>query len=152
LGDNCAGFQVVRAVGETRAKVTAKLLAHWLSTGKVTCNAGWSDTVDDATKPDLVVRKNQETAFEYRNSGGPQLHGQAKATDREISTEHQSRDTRAHSVTYSLSAYTRFQEYYPEDPVRKDLFTRAAARTFGVIVKSSVRPPAPAITYVMPAF
>jgi hypothetical protein len=106
-------FSVLRRPGENSANVTTKFSAHWLSTAKIACRGSWCDTIDDPSKPDLKTRPSSEIAFEFVNAGGPETSGKNAANFRAVSAVHQFRDTRAHKVTYSLSAYTRFREYYP---------------------------------------
>lgn len=147
-------FAVERLVGQNAATVTGSLSSHWLSTGKVRCTAAWTDQVDDPTKPKLATRTVNEIAFEFVNRGGTEKAHKSAPTPREIATQgiqHLFRDSRAHSVTYSLSAYTRFSEYYPDDPKVPDAGSvRGSHRCVEVL--SSVRPPAPSIPYILPAF
>ena len=63
-------------------------------------------------------------------------------------------DTRAHDVTYSLVASTNFREYFPgTDPTGGDPhFQRDGVASLKLTVASSVRPLAPKLSYLIPAF
>ncbi|WP_158789037.1 hypothetical protein [Granulicella sp. L46] len=144
-----AHFPVTRQPGQSAAAMSGQISAHWQSTSKITVHATWVDSVDDLTQPGPKDRTTSEVAGELTNDGSP-------ATPwRNINSNlgmHQFRDTRAHVVTYSLSAFTRFREFFPGDPNSDiDKFSRLGDPC-QVTVCSSVRPPAPAILYVIPVF
>jgi hypothetical protein len=148
-------FTVLRLVGQNSASITGLVSAHWLSTGKVRCAATWTDQVDDPSKPDKMTRTVNEIAFEFANKGGTETSHKWLATSRDLAAQHLQhlfRDSRAHSVTYTLSAYTRFSEYYPENPKAPQAGSLIGSDKYPVEVLSSVRPPAPSIPYVLPAF
>jgi hypothetical protein len=129
--------------------------AHWLSTGKITCYAEWTDQIDDLKQPRPGPVKTSEVAFELANDGhlpGCSHNQGDKGPFRSIDGQiHHFRDTRAHKVTYSLAASTRFRQYYPEKEKPESFLTQGLT-TRTVTVASSVRPPAPRLSYVVPAF
>jgi hypothetical protein len=174
------GFNIQRKIGATAADVNGDIIAEWFSTGKVSCHATWQDQVDDATKtwpledPDEQMPKpvtatveTSEVAFELLAIGGDgKVDANGIPVSRQASSQHHHfRDTRAHVVTYSLQAGTRFRDFYPADD-KPSLFqvdgvappkTPKPAETgpWGVqriTVNSSIRPPAPSIAYIVPAF
>ena len=146
-------FKVVRASGANAATVTTKFKAHWLSTAKITCHAAWTDTIDDISKAAPQPRRSREVAFEFLNAGNADAGSKSTPVSRNVSAQHQFRDTRAHSVEYTLSAFTRFSEFYPENPASNAAaFSRDGKRACHVVVCSSVRPPTPSVVYVIPAF
>jgi len=158
------GFNIQRKFGATAADVKGDIIAEWFSTGKVSCHATWEDQVDDPKQKKLQQTvKTSEAAFELLAIGGD---GKVDANGIPISRQaslqaHHFRDTRAHQVTYSLQAATRFRDFYPADE-KPSLFqvdgkTRKPGETspWGVqtiTVNSSIRPPAPSIAYIVPAF
>jgi len=147
-----SGFQVVRASQTTAASVTTQFIAHWQSTAKIACTATWTDKIDDPTKPGLTDASHNEVAFEFLNKGMEELPAdKSKPHGRAVAAQHLFRDTRAHSVQYSLSAFSRFREYYPEKSKPAD-FQKPGERACTVQVLSSVRPPVPSLAYIIPAF
>ena len=135
-------FDVQRTIGSGLANVTGGVIdADWWSTGKVTCHAKWEDCVDDVKLPGPTTVKTSEVAFDLV----------ADAVRVALGQPHQFRDTRAHSVTYSLIAGTRFREYYPKSE-EESSFQIREEKPATVIVKNSVRPPKPSIVYIVPAF
>lgn len=147
-------FPVERQPGQSIAVMAEPLTAHWHSTGKITVHATWKDKVDDITQPKWKERTFSEVAGELVNDG-LQTGNERRITSNNHA--HLFRDTRAHIVTYSLSAYTRFREYFLPSETNKDSakeierFTKPGEE-ITVTVKSSVRPPVPAILYVIPVF
>ncbi len=143
-------FSVIRALGAPEAAFEARVMAHWLSTGKVTCHAEWTDTIDDPTKsaPQTVPGSD---VLEFLNRGGGEPDGKLTAGVRTLSAVEHFRTTRAHKVNYSFSATTRFREYYAEDqsPVK---FTRTGTLPIIYDVLSSVAPPEPSVEYIVPAY
>ncbi len=156
-----AGYlQVIRTAGKPEAQVSGELRAHWLSTGKITCYAEWTDKVDDVTKakPDLA-KKHREVAFVItakelvRDEPLPATRLRALGD----SVYHHFLDTRAHTVTYKLVATTNFREYYPgaddpNPPSNDSHYQREGKETLTLTVASSARPLAPKISYLIPAF
>ncbi len=144
-------FTVTRTFNATPASIKGAIQAHWNSTGKVTVEASWTDIIDDGKSAQLRTQTTREVPFEIVNSGDkPGQPCTIGVTERSLATTHQFRDTRARTVTYSLSATTRFREYYPEsmDP---DQFV-VAGKSQSLSIVSSAVPPAVSLMYVLPAF
>jgi hypothetical protein len=154
LSAKVVNFQVIRPAGTSAATITGKLNAHWLSTSKVTIVAKWTDRIDDLTKPAPQYRTTPEVATEFPNDG--KSFGDFSLLVPPVTSspvnQHRFRDTRAHSVTYSLSAFTRFREYYPGNPSENPEQFTEPGESYSITVLSSVRPPAPVISYIIPAF
>jgi hypothetical protein len=157
LGPN---FTVKRDMFETNGKVSGGIFAHWLSTGKITCHASYTDMVDDPKNPAPVYRTYSEAAFDLTpattpagaNAPDPDPSAPASVYPRElIGLAHKFRDTRAHDVTYTLEASTRFREYYPGNELDANFGIKNETK-FPVTVKSSVRPSAVSIAYILPTF
>jgi hypothetical protein len=163
------GFPVIRQSGQAVAALAGRINAHWPSTSKVTGTAEWTDRIDDLRKPRFEDRKTRDIAFELVNDGketASSRHigyiGVDPVTNIVIADgQHHFRDTRAREVTYSLSAFTRFREFYPEAPKvlndkakqqEKDTYSKEGLASVTVPVFSSVRPPAPSIAYIIPAY
>jgi hypothetical protein len=122
------------------------------------------DQVDDPKQKKLQQTvKTSEAAFELLAIGGDgKIDANGIPISRQASLQaHHFRDTRAHKVTYALQAATRFRDFYPADE-KPSLFqvdgkTQKPGETgpWGVqtiTVNSSIRPPAPSIAYIVPAF
>ncbi len=172
---NSAGdLRVVRALGQCRAAVFGGVVAHWLSTSKVTCHAEWRDLVDDVKTdgPTRAAKSTQAVAFAITASDtdrvDPDFEGKVYLRMLKAGTVHEFTDTRAHDVTYSLSAASRFRGYFPEPekvnprnptapPPDEAKYSRPSPREDDVSLRkltvlSSVRPSVPQIAYIVPAF
>lgn len=167
---------VERDFGGTQAAVHAMIEASWISTGKISCQADWTDCVDDIKQPRPSKSRTQETAFTFTadqtfeyNASQALVPPQPRYDDsppylRVLAPYpvtpptgnpgliHAFRDTRAHTVTYSLVASTRFRDYYPASDKTDSDFQIAGRTTRTITVLSSVRPPALSIAYIIPAF
>lgn len=149
-GDTCGSeFIVKRTLGANAADVRTKFSAHWMSTAKIICTANWTDKIDDPRRRDLVTNSPQpEVAFEYLNEQSKDSSSKGKPSFRDVQAVHRLRDTRARKVTYKLSASPRFSEFYTAGKSSQ----LDGLRCCTVQVESSVRPPAPSIAYILPAF
>jgi hypothetical protein len=165
-------LSVVRQPGKAKAALRAGISAHWLSTGRVTCHAKWTDKVDDLTKSKPTSRETKDvafviTAFDTVPPATPDFDGSVYIrqlkTDSTHDFAHAFTDTRAHTVTYTLSAATRFRGYFPlphavqptnppTSTPEESEYTVDGVTERDIVVKSSVRPPAPAVAYIIPAF
>ena len=157
LGPN---FTVVRNATETVGQVSGGIFAHWLSTGKITCHATYTDMVDDPKNPAPVYQKYSEAAFELTpatvpaDANAPAPSASPSVYPRPLNglgLVHKFRDTRAHDVIYTLEASTRFREYYPANEADTNFRINYTTK-FPVTVKSSERPSAVSIAYILPTF
>jgi hypothetical protein len=144
-------FSVQRTYNISAASVSGSINAHWNSTGKITIEASWSDIIDDGKTAQLRTQQTREVPFEIVNSGGGgnEVCGEGVVA-RTLNTAHSFRDTRARWVNYSLTASTRFREYFP-DATKPDTFLRMG-ESHGVQVQSSSIPPVVSPVYILPAF
>lgn len=167
-------LRVIRALGECKAGLYAGVSAHWLSTSKVTCHAEWQDLVDDikADAPERASKPTKDVAFAITASdtenAPPDFNGSVYLRMLKSGIAHAFTDTRAHDVTYTLSAATRFRGYFPEPapvpprnppapPPDESAYSLPESDEHNLSVRkltvlSSVRPPAPKIAYIVPAF
>ncbi|HLJ29462.1 MAG TPA: hypothetical protein VKY85_22325 [Candidatus Angelobacter sp.] len=151
-------LQVTRDPSKAEANVTGQLLAHWLSTGKITCYAEWCDRVDDLTKPGPIDVHHREVAFVVTAGDFKPEPPNPPMRLRTLKDHLLERflDTRAHDVTYKLVASTNFREYYPGagDAKTSDSpdYQREGKNQVDRTVLSSVRPLAPSVLYIIPAF
>jgi len=144
-------FTVQRTYNIAPAEITGAVQTHWNSTGKVTIEAKWTDVIDDGKSPHLLTQNTREVPFEMVNSGdNPDQVCTTGVTERELVRTHQFRDTRARTVKYSLSASTRFREYFPESE-NADAFTNPG-ESQDLSIPCSAIPPAVSLVYVLPAF
>ena len=148
-------FVMKRALGQTAAQLYADLGPEdlWYSASKIVCHATWTDKIDNLQKSDTgtIDVRSSELVFELSEAQSIILN-QTKGTPQPQNTLfHHLRDTRAHKITYQLSATSRFRDYYPADAHESD-FIRESAPLVDISVRSSVRPPAPSVCYLIPAF
>jgi hypothetical protein len=104
-----------RAVlGDTFATVQDTLVISRKSTASVDLQAQWTDTVDDLVgevwTPAKQVARTADLGEVKAAPAGPQLPEGSLAVQR----RHELGDTRAHTVTYTAVAKSRFAEYFAE--------------------------------------
>jgi len=164
-----AGDLVVRrSPGQSSAAFGAGISAHWQSTGKVTCYASWEDNLDDLKADGPTRKKYTDVAFAITASQTvppvvPDFDGATYARELKDGVVQVFPDTRAHTVTYTLSAATRFRGYYrlpaeskpsnpPTPPPDQSDYIRDGDTKRDLTILSSARPPAPSVAYIVPAF
>jgi ABC-type molybdate transport system substrate-binding protein len=137
-------FEFRRDPGATAALLRSDLPGDaevWVSAAKISCTANWTDCVDDITKDDLTHVSVAEQVFEIA----------ADDWNKNANVFHHLRDTRAHDIVYLLSATSAFRDYFPaDDPPDKFVLSSPALPSRAVC--SSVRPPAPVLSYCLPSF
>jgi hypothetical protein len=161
-------LKVHRLPGQANAAVSAGIAAHWLSTGKITCLANWQDRIDDPKADQPGPKQSHNVAFtvtapDTLSPTVPDFDGTSYVRILRNGISQAFPDTRAHTVTYALSAATGFRAYYPLPPESKPSNPPAPSpdessysvpgltkRTLTVL--SSVRPPIPSVAYIMPAY
>jgi len=127
----------------------APWIADWNSTSKITCRATWTDCVDDLHSPCPVSTPHHEVVFEVTDPAKCGSSDPTKCIADQVK-KHLFRDTRAHTVTYSLTATSAFRDCYPPDSDTS--FEHPEHPTHNVPVASSARPAPPDIAYIIPAF
>ncbi|WP_433985282.1 hypothetical protein RBB78_25120 (plasmid) [Tunturiibacter empetritectus] len=165
---------VKRTRGNSRAAIAATVKAHWLTTGKILCQATWTDIIDDITKasPAPISRTDNVlslTDSDTKRPNSPPAHGDSQVYPRPLQGVHSHLllDTRARCIQYRLIGATHFREYYPEakdseknalagkrtlagPQIEKDFVRYGDVTT--ILLKSSVRPPAAVVSYIIPAY
>lgn len=147
-----------RAKGDTCAVLEGRLRVHGRSTGRVSIDAQWEERLDPSERTDpavefaphhghvavLTVEYGDEEIDLCRTRGAPCADADA--------VRHELGDTRHHVVRYTLTASTRYQEYFTEalgDPA--DRFTLSSREAI-LSIKSSAPPDAPKPLYALPSF
>lgn len=143
MGPSPQGFlRIERAAGETFATLTAHggLGVSRATAGRVEIRAAWQDWDDDG--PGAVVSVDLESDAVTPGAGAWPLEPK----------RHELGDTRRRRVTYSLTAVSRFQEYFDAGLRERDpkAFTTAGAPVV-LEVPSSARPAEPVVLYTTPA-
>lgn len=149
-------LQVKRQFGASKASIAAAISAHWLTTSKITCNATWNDKIDDPKSdgPARNPKPSNDVAFAITAADTtptplPDFDGSNYLRTLKPGLQQPFNDTRAHTVTYTLTAATRFVGYYEEKQTQS---ASDKKETRELTVLSSARPPAPSIAYIVPAF
>jgi hypothetical protein len=169
-----AALELKRKRGDSRAVIAATLKAHWLTTGKILCQATWTDMIDDITQacPKPISKIDSVlslTDSDTKRPDTPPAPGDPQVYSRPLQGEHYHLlpDTRARCIQYCLIGATHFREYYPEakdsnknalagkrtlagPQIEKDFVRYGDVTT--VLLKSSVRPPAAVVSYIIPAY
>ena len=111
---------------------------------------GRPETVEHDPVPIADTRKHFEEHMLELTFLSPKRREEAES--RQWLARHEFSDTRYRKITYSVVATTRYREFFPRRILdRADSLTRTT-RFADVIVRSSARPPVPAITAVLPSF
>ena len=121
------------------------------STGKITFHASYELYVDDPRRPQPYHAKYDETAFEValpNTSLDPSQQPPSYLTDK----KHIFHDNRARSITYSTVATSKFVGFYPDAAENQSKFEITQTLPAKVQLAATVRPPAPVIAYIIPAF
>lgn len=137
-------FSFMREADQTAAALESPLPGDeevWVSAAKIVCKATWTDCVDDLSKDAPRHVSFGEQVFEISETDWRD----------NIQVFHHLRDTRAHNIEYQLSAMTGFRDYFPADEPASN-FVLESKPLPPMTVCSSVRPPAPVLSYCVPAF
>ena len=158
-----------RKPGDTALDLDIALRLHRNSTGKIECEAKWSEPVDDVSQPFCSTKHSGAVVADEKiklideSNPDPTPHLQFKPQYK-IKGLQNFNDTKHRRVTYSMRATTRFREYYPPAPAPNTPEQDAAIQQkerdtysteFGaeeVKVVSTARPPVPNLAYVIPTF
>ncbi len=152
----------IRTPGDTAVTLFGGVDLHGPSTERLDVEAGWSEQVDDPTKPMPsqldVVAAAANTTVRYEEDlvvlGGvdqvlPLPDGTVMHLHRAV---HQLGDTRHRMIDYRMRAATRYREYFDPRvlPSPEDVSVLGPARTLDV--PSTARPAKPVIADVLPLF
>ena len=138
-------FTAGRFAGDTFAVLqTIPLQLDIASTARIDVHAEWTD-IDDTTAP-APTQNTLAThigSYDVAGDGRPQP----------IPTiTHTFGDTRARHVTYSVTAISRFHDYFETVTATNPDACTVSATLQVTDIPTSARPPAPKLRYAMPAF
>lgn len=141
-----------KAFGATDVGMTLVTPVDGPSTVRLDVNAKWNEPDDNSVAVDVknqpVNRPHSAQIVQLPITRGTSLGG--GSISRPI-TQH-FHDTRARRVTYTIDAISRFREFF-ELPLRdSDTDMKITSDDKTQWVKSSARPPAPAVLYAIPTF
>jgi hypothetical protein len=151
--------------GATHASLRGICGLHGPSTGQLDLLASWADPLDDPEsgppkiKPqDLVAQENIRVA-RYLNDGAwvdeiavPPDPDAAQPLEAEAAVTHEFADARHHLVAYRARATSAFREFFPSDISKSEKNLTVDGEPQPLRVRSSLRPPAPKVVSVLPAF
>ena len=148
--------------GETGAALIALVDVHAPSTGRIDCEASWTEMLDDlaATGPSSEQRQAVACAAQIAADENLVIFGIDAATHeipglgkvRVHKGRHEFGDTRHRLVSYAMRGSTRFREYFPEPLVDTIEKRSLVSEPKAVHVLSSAVPPPPVIRSVLPLF
>jgi hypothetical protein len=141
---------LTRKYGETIAYTSGSLDPCIRSTGKITFHASYELYIDDPARPEPYYAPYNETAFEIALPSAALDPTQTPPKYLE-GKQHIFNDNRARSIIYSTVATSRFLGFYP-DTDHQSRFEITQTLPAPVKVAATVRPPAPVISYIIPAF
>ena len=119
------------------------------STGRLDLQAEWTEPDDN---PMNVDAKSAPAQVRFHQTVVQQAIARKDANPYLLETLHHFPDTRCRKVSYSLDAISRFREFFPAD-IRNDPSKQTVSgKQRETWVRSSARPPAPSIAYVIPTF
>lgn len=119
----------------------AALTYHPKSTVSVDVVAEWQECIDDleADGPELTKQRDILTNISLSPTD---------ASKQELKLFHRFPDTKYRNITYSTIALSRFKKYFPQNDKR--VFTLEYKKSR--VVRSTMRPDAPAIAYMMVSY
>ncbi len=152
-----------RKLNETLARLMGEIRVHGKSTVKIDLLAAWQEPVDDLNVPGPDLRSVQAHAAEVPIStlygGTIYQHGRSVANyDSQADAlkfisyaypVHEFRDTKHRIVQYTVTATSRYKEYFAGDVPGG--FTRSSEPTL-VNVPNTARPAAPLVRYILPTY
>jgi len=142
---------LTRQYGDTNACISGSLDPCVRSTGKITFHASYELYIDDPARPQPECVHYNETAFEVELPYTP-VDPSKGLPNYFNGKQHIFRDNRARSITYSTVATSKFLGFYPDVQDHQSQFELKQTLSGPVEVKATVRPPAPVIAYIIPAF
>ena len=148
LADPTGQLTVARDVGTVPVTITPSVPLFGVdpaSTGQVDVTAAWTEVTDDLRVPasDIPVR----TALTASPVQSVLVHRGDTGFAQPI--QHHLPDTRHRQVTYTVTAVSRFRDYFPDSP---DDACASEPLTSIVDVPSSTPPAPPKVAAVVPAF
>ncbi|CAA9215086.1 MAG: hypothetical protein AVDCRST_MAG76-320 [uncultured Acidimicrobiales bacterium] len=164
----------MRGPGDTFAEVFGKAFLSVKSTGQLDLHASWSDEVDSLsqTAPQTLEGRGHVVSVRVERGvaepepwaeeppgadgtlpvpgeGGMGFPGDDSRADR---VKHEFGDTKHRWVNYRLTGTTRFREYFPASVTADAAAITRQGPDVRVNIRSSARPDAPRVLYVVPSF
>jgi hypothetical protein len=135
-----------RQTGDTDAVLrTTELQLHIASTGRIDVHAEWTDLDDNVSQP-------APTSNSFATHVGSYDVAYDRA-DKALPTITQTfADTRRRQVTHSVTAISRYRDYFGHITSAQPDACTVAALLAQTDIPSSMRPPAPRLRYAIPAF
>ena len=145
------GVALTREYGETIGHVQGTLDPDIASTGKVTFHASYDLIIDDPARPGPYPAHYNEVAFEVDLPAA--RPGQTLSQpDYFKGKTHVFHDNRARSITYSTVSTSKFLGFYADAATHQSRFEITQTLSAPVQLKATVRPPAPVVSYIIPAY
>jgi hypothetical protein len=167
-----------RDVSATFAYIGATVPIHGKSTARLDLAAKWQENVDDLSLPAPTIRSVNAHVYEFTihlpedAADGPPLPvGTQPIGSYDVPTDtvtlnapiggpqgrtflsrHEFGDTKHRTVTYQMTATTRFREYFPPEITNLAANITQVGPSGSVEVPSSARPAAPTVLYAIPMF
>jgi hypothetical protein len=139
-----------RHIGDTFALLTDNPVIHVKSTGKIDILAEWNEITDD-NNPSLGKEGIERKAHAFEMSIDYPTLDDLGSSIVTINHHHEFGDTIYRHVKYTITATTRFQEYFDDKKVITG-FTRTSLLPKSLSILNSARPAAPKVLYVIPTF
>ena len=148
--------------GQTGAHLIALVDVHAPSTGRIDCEASWTEMLDDLAAPGPSTEERRAVACHAEiaadetlvifgiDAATPEIPGLGKV--RVHKGRHEFGDTRHRLINYAMRGSTRFREYFPEPLVDTVEKRSLVSEPKAVHVLSSAAPPPPVIRSVLPLF
>ncbi len=143
-----------RPDGASFAILAGDLMTHNWSTVEVDLGAAFEDMVDylqEDRRATTSIQRN-ELAFKLKIPRHDEnMHYPLRFIERQ-----EFHDTKAHFITYTMTAITRFRDFFPADWLKSNdpskRFTETAVYEKKVVIPSSKRPESVPLEYIIPTF
>lgn len=150
---------VFRYPSSTHAWLAGTIATHAKSTGRLDFDATWTEPVDDVTMPSWLVRHGQSHVADFLTGDsedscriGSKNLAPSPGRPPTHEVRHEFGDTKHRWVKYTVTATTRFREYFPASiTADKNLITHVGP-ALRLSVPSSHRPDPPQVGYVVPTW
>jgi hypothetical protein len=152
------GNRAARRAGETFASVAGHIAVDARSTERLDIDAKWTEPVDDVARPTPTL-----TEAEWRAGSGHVVDFAIREDEDDVRTgrddirgghaaRHEMGDTKHRVVDYTVTATTRFREYFPRAITDVRTLITTSSTLEAVDVPSSRRPDPPEVEYIVPIF
>lgn len=125
---------------------------HLKSTASVTCEATWTDTIDDGTSREWVKKHGIADLFTKAVEDHSGDAANTGASEFGITGQHAFVDTKHRALRCRLRSNSRFTEFFPPTtPVNSDRFVRTSEYV-DVVLPNGSPPLQPNVLWVLPTF